>query len=52
MPMLHLLGPPQYAIEEPFPLERKADNHKEISLQLKKFNPLIYYRNAPQHVKK
>ena len=40
MPMLYLLGPPQYAIEEPTLLENKADNQKEFSLQLKNFNPL------------
>ena len=28
MPMLHLVGPPQYTIEEPIALENKADNHK------------------------
>ena len=52
MPMLYLLGPPQYTIEEPIYLENKADNHKEFSLQLKNFNPMTYYKNAPQHVKK
>ena len=39
MPMTHLLGPPQYTIEEPIHLENKADNHKEFSLQLKHFDP-------------
>ena len=29
-PMIHLLGPPQYAKEEPINLENKADNHKEF----------------------
>ena len=52
LPMLYLLGPPQYAIEEPILLENKADNQKEFSLQLKNFNPLTSYKNAPQHVKK
>ena len=52
LPMIHLLVPPQYAIEEPFHLENKGDNRKEFSLQLKHFNPLTYYKNAPQHVKK
>ena len=51
LPMMHLLGPPQYAIEEPIHLENKADNHKEFSLQLKHFDPLTYYKNAPQHAK-
>ena len=38
IPMIHLLGPPQYAIQEPIHLENKAaDNHKKISLQLKHF---------------
>ena len=45
MPMLYLLGPPQYAIEEPIHLENRADNHKEFSLQLKNFNPLTSYKN-------
>ena len=31
MPMLHLLGSPQYTIEEPIHLENKADNLKEFS---------------------
>ena len=52
LPMTHLLGPPQYAIEQPIHLENKADNHEEFSLQLKQFDPLTYYKNAPQHVKK
>ena len=52
MSMLYLLGPPQYTIEEPIHLETKADDHKEFSLQLKNFNPITYYKNAPQHVKK
>ena len=52
LPMIHLQGPPQYAIEELIHLENKADNHKEFSLQLKHFDPLTYYKNAPQHVKK
>ena len=52
MPMLYLPGPPQYTIEEPIHLENKADNHKEFSLQLKNFNPMTYYKNAPRHVKK
>ena len=52
LPMIHLLGPPQYAIEEPIHLENKADNHKKFSLQLKHFNPLTSYKNSPQHVKK
>ena len=43
MPMTHLLGPPQYAIEEPVHSENKADNHKEFSLQLKHFDPSTYY---------
>ena len=30
LPMAHLLGPPQYAIEEPIHLENKADNHEEF----------------------
>ena len=50
--LMHLLGPPQYAIEEPIHLEIKGDNQKEFSLQLKHFDPLTYYKNAPQHVKK
>ena len=52
LPITHLLGPPQYTIKEPFHSENKADNHKEFSLQLKQFDPLTYYENAPQHVKK
>ena len=52
MPKLFLLGPPQYAMEEHIHLEKKADNHKEFSLQLKNFNPLTYYKNAPHYVKK
>ena len=40
LPMMHLLGPPQYAIEEPIHFENKADNHKEFSLQLKHFDPI------------
>ena len=52
LPMIHLLGPPQYAIEGPIHLENKADNHKEFSLQLKLFNTLTFYKNAPQHVRK
>ena len=52
LPITHLLGPPQYAIEEPIHLENKADNHEEFSLQLKHFDPLTYYKNAPQHIKK
>ena len=52
LPTMHLLGPPQYAIEEPIHLENKADNHKEFSLQLKYFDPITYHKNAPQHVKK
>ena len=52
LPMTHLLGPPQYTIEEPIHLEIKADNHEEFSLQLKHFDPSTYYQNAPQHVKK
>ena len=51
-PMSYLLGPPQYTIEEPIHLENKADNHKDFSLELKNFNPMTYYKNAPQHVKK
>ena len=51
LPMMHLLGLPQYTIGEPVHLENKADNHKELSLQLKHFDPLTYYKNAPQHVK-
>ena len=51
-PMFYLLGSPQYAIEEPVHLKTKNDNHTEFSLQLKSFNPLTYYKNAPQHVKK
>ena len=42
MPMIHLLGLPQYAIEEPFHLENKADNHEEFSLQLKHFDLSAY----------
>ena len=52
MPMIHLLGRPQYAIEEPIHLENKADNHEEFSLQLKRFDPSTYYQNAPQNIKK
>ena len=52
LPMTHLLGLPQYFAEEPILLENKADNRKEFSLQLKDFDPLTYYKNAPQHVKK
>ena len=51
-PMTHLLGPPQYTIEEPIHLENKADNHKEFSLQLKHFDPSTYYQNAPQNIEK
>ena len=51
MPMFYLLGPPQYTKEEPIHLENKTDNLKEFSLQLKNFNPMTYYKNAPQHVK-
>ena len=35
MPMIHVLGRPQYVIEEPFQLEIKVDNHKDFSLQLR-----------------
>ena len=28
LPKMHLLGPPQHAIEEPIHLKNKADNHK------------------------
>ena len=42
----------QICIEQPIHLENKADNHEEFSLQLKHFDPLTYYKNAPQHVKK
>ena len=52
MPTIYLLGRPQYAIEEPIQLENKAINHKEFSLQLKNFDPMTYYQNAPRHVKK
>ena len=52
MPMLYLLGPPQYTIEEPIHLENKADNYKEFSFQLNNFNPLTYYKKDPQQVKK
>ena len=52
LPTMHLLGPPQYAIEEPIHLENKADNLKEFSLQLKHSDPTTYYKNAPQPVKK
>ena len=52
MPKLYLLATPQYTIEEAIHLENKADYHKEFSLQLKNFNPVAYYKNAPQHVKK
>ena len=52
LPTMKLLGPPQYAIEEPIHLENKADNHKEYSLQSKHFDPITYYKNAPQHFKK
>ena len=51
-PTSHLLGPPQYAIKEPIHLKNKSDSHEEFSLQLNHFNPLTYYKNAPQHVKK
>ena len=37
MPMTHLLGLPQYAIEEPIHLENKADNHKEFLFTVKTF---------------
>ena len=33
MPMLYLLGPPQYTKEEPIHLENKADHRKEFSFQ-------------------
>ena len=52
MPMFYLPGHFQYTIEDSIHLEHKADNHKEFSLQLKNFNPMTYYKNAPQHVKK
>ena len=52
LPTTHLLGPPQYVIEEPIHLENKDDNQEEFSLQLKHFNSLTYYKNAPQHIKK
>ena len=52
LPMIYLLGLPQYAIQEPIHLENKVDNHEGFSLQLKHFDPLTYYKNAPQHVKK
>ena len=52
IPMIHLLGPPQYAMEEPIASEDKADNHKEFSLQVKHFDPSTYYQNALQHIKK
>ena len=51
-PMMNILDPPQYTIEEPIHLENKADNHKEFSLQLKHFDPSTFYQNAPQPVKK
>ena len=35
LPMTHLLGPPQYAIEEPIHLENKADNHEEFFFTVK-----------------
>ena len=51
IPMIHLLGPPQYAIQEPIHLENKAaDNHKEFSSQLKHFDSSTYYQSAPQHI--
>ena len=40
--MLYLLGPPQYAIEEPIHSKNKADNHKEFSLPLNNFTSLNY----------
>ena len=52
IPMLHLLLTPQYAIEEIYQLESKADDHEEYPLQLKNFEPLTFYKNAPQHIKK
>ena len=52
MPKLFLLGSPQYAMEEDIHLENKAGNHKYFSLQLKNFNPLTFYKNAPHYVKK
>ena len=52
LPMIHLLGPPEYAIEEPSHVENKADNHKESSLQLKHFDSSTYYQNAPRHIEK
>ena len=52
MPMIHLLGTPQYAIEEPIRLEKKANYHEDFSLQLKHFDPSTYYQNAPQNIKK
>ena len=52
LPITHLLDPRQYDIEEPIHLENKADNHKELSLQLKRFDSSTYYQNAPQHNKK
>ena len=44
LPMMHLVGSPQNAIEEPIHLKNKADKHKEFSLQLKNFNPMTCYR--------
>ena len=50
IPMLHLLGNPQYAIEDPAHLEINDDNYQEFSSQLKVFNPSTYYKNASQHI--
>ena len=52
IPMLHLLGNPQYAIEDPIHLEKSDDDYEEISLDLNNFDHSTYYKNAPKHIKK
>ena len=51
IPMIHLLGPPQYSIQEPIHLEIKADNHKDFSSQLKLFNPQLISRTLLNIIK-
>ena len=51
IPLLHLLGTPQYAIEEPIHLENNDDNYEEFSLALRNFDRSTYYKNAPKHIK-
>ena len=52
MPMLHLLGTPQYTLEGLFHLENNDDNLEDFSLALQTFDPSTYYKKAPKHIKK